>query len=319
MCATRKTTFEGTTTDESLRATANAIAADRNFSGAVTSYLEAFVVWHRSLGGFNRLISSIPRRRIMKSILCLHFGDVAGAPDSAATFERVLNEVTRDKTCGPRMLRTIIGRAQYSGHLTVSRGLCDRRLKLLHPTDKWIAKEIERDEVALASLSHLAQDRFHFAGRLRGVALLSRLAVACGRSGHLVGVALGEPDGALRAVAAHDGGLVTTFAIADAWTRGKRIPSTRGIGANFRLSPSQVQKIVRLAAEYGLLTFDSGGKIADPSQLAAEGRRLVANELAFYVRCLGLADDGLPETPPLAAPVLSRAQTRRSPSARADS
>jgi hypothetical protein len=306
MCAARKKiTVDGTMKDESLCLTANAIAADRNFGGAVTSYLEAFVTWHRSLGNFNRLVSSIPRRRIMQRILCRHFGEVAGNPDNGATFERLLNEVIRERTCGHRMLRTTIGLARRSGHLSVSRGACDGRLRILHPTDKWIAGEIERHEVALASLSLLAQHRFCFTGRLRGVALVSRLAVASGYGGQAVGTVLGEPDGVLRSVAALDGGLVTSFAIADAWIRGKRIPSTREIGASFKLSPSQALKIVRLAADHALVTFDNTGKIADASQLAAEGRRLVANELALYARYLGPVDTGLAEKPRLAAAVLS--------------
>jgi hypothetical protein len=114
MCAARKKiTVDGTMKDESLRLTANAVAADRNFGGAVTSYIEAFVTWHRSLGNFNRLVSSIPRRRIMKSILCLHFGDVAGNPDNGATFERLLDEVVRERICGHRMLRTTIALARH--------------------------------------------------------------------------------------------------------------------------------------------------------------------------------------------------------------
>jgi len=119
---------------------------------------------------------------------------------------------------------------------------------------------------------------------------------------------LGEPDGVLRSVAALDGGLVTSFAIADAWIRGKRIPSTREIGASFMLSPSQALKIVRLAADHALVTFDNTGKIADASQIAAEARRLVANELALYARYLGPVDTGLAEKPPLAAPVLRACQ-----------
>jgi hypothetical protein len=310
VCAARiKITVDGTKKDESLRLMANAIAADGNFGGAVTSYLQAFVTWHRSLGNFNRLVSSIPRRRIMKSILRLHFDDVAGNPDNGATFERVLNEVIRERICGHRMLRTTIALAGRSGHLSARRGACDGRLRLLHPTDKWIAKEIERHEVALASLSLLAQYGFFFTGRLCGVALVSRLAVASGHSGDAVGTVLGEPDGLLRSVAALDGGLVTSFAIADAWIRGKRIPSTREIGASFMLSPSQALKIVRLAADHALVTFDNTGKIADASQLAAEGRRLVANELALYAHYVGPVDTGLVEKPPLAAPVLSPLQT----------
>ncbi len=69
-----------------------AIAADRNFDAAVTSYLEAFVAWRRGLGGFNKVISSGARRRIMKSILCLHFGNATENPDDGATFERLLNQ-----------------------------------------------------------------------------------------------------------------------------------------------------------------------------------------------------------------------------------
>ncbi len=83
-----------------------------------------------------------------------------------------------------------------------------------------------------------------------------------------------------------DGGLATAFAVADAWQRGKRPPSHKEIGASFRLSASQARKILRLAADYALVTFDREGKISDASGLLSECRRLVAHEFALYARCI---------------------------------
>ena len=74
---------------------------------------------------------------------------------------------------------------------------------------------------------------------------------------------------AMRAVVALDGGLATAFAVADAWIRGKRLPSHKEIGASFRLSASQARKILRLAADHGLVVFDRDGKIGDASGLAS--------------------------------------------------
>lgn len=268
---------------------ARAIAADRHFEPAATSFLEAYVTWRKGLGGFNKVVSSEARRRIMKSILALHFANATDNPDDGATFERLLvlsNSTDRDETCGPRVLRTVIALAQRSGHLAVGQGWYDRRLKILRPTEKWIALEADRHEVAMESLGLLAQDKSRFAARPHGPALVGRLAVASSRQGPVAGVALGEPDGAMRAVAALDGGIATAFAVADAWGRGKRVPSHKEIGANFRLSASQARKILRLAADHGLLTFDRDGKIADASALTAASRRLVAHEFALYSRCV---------------------------------
>ncbi len=88
----------------------------------------------------------------------------------------------------------------------------------------------------------------------------------------------------MRALAALDGGMATAFAVADAWIRGQRVPSHKEIGASFRLSASQARKILRLAADHGLVVFDRDGKIADASGLAAACRRLVAHEFALYAR-----------------------------------
>ena len=232
---------------------ARSIAADRNFDAAATGYIETFVSWRRALAGFNKVISSNARRRIMRSILSLHFGNVTENPDDGATFERLLSRSNpgADESldgCGPRVLRTVISLAQRSGHLTVSQGWYDRRLKILRPTDKWISEEADRHEVALASLGMLMHDRSHFAARPRGAALVGRLAVIAGRNESAVGVSLGEPDAPMRAVVALDGGLATAFAVGDAWIRGKRLPSHKEIGASFRLSASQARKILRLAA-----------------------------------------------------------------------
>jgi hypothetical protein len=270
---------------------ARSIAADRNFDAAATGYIETFVSWRRALAGFNKVISSNARRRIMRSILSLHFGNVTDNPDDGATFERLLSRSNpgADESldgCGPRVLRTVISLAQRSGHLTVSQGWYDRRLKILRPTDKWIAEEADRHEVALASLGMLMHDRSHFATRPRGAALVGRLAVIAGRNERAVGVSLGEPDAPMRAVVALDGGLATAFAVGDAWIRGKRLPSHKEIGASFRLSASQARKILRLAADRGLVVFDRDGKIGDASGLANACRNLVAHEFAIYLRCV---------------------------------
>jgi len=267
---------------------ARAVATDRNFEAAATSYIEAFVNWRRSLSGFNKVISSGARLRIMKSILCLHFGNATDNPDDGATFERLLtlsNPGDGAETCGPRVLRTVIALAQRSGHLGVVQGWYDRRLKILKPTEKWIALEADRHEVALSSLGLLAQDRSRFAMRPSGAALVGRLAVASGRAERAVGVTLGEPDGPMRALAALDGGLATALSVADAWIRGKRIPSHKEIGASFRLSASQARKILKLAADHALILFDRDGKISDASGLVAASRRLIAHEFALYARC----------------------------------
>ncbi len=272
---------------DSLDRFARAIAADRNFDAAAASYLEAFVTWRRGLGGFNKVVASGARRRIMKTILRLHFGNATGNPDDGATFERLLSQSNPDgcENCGPRVQRTVISLAQRSGHIIVQQGWYDRRLKILHPTEKWIDQEADRHEVALASLALLSHDRSRFAMRPHGVALVGRLAVAGARYDGAVGVALGEPDGVIRALAALDGGLATAFSVADAWIRGKRIPSHKEIGANFRLSASQARKILRLAADHSAIGFDREGKICDASGLAAASRRLVAQEFALYARC----------------------------------
>jgi hypothetical protein len=266
---------------------ARRIAADRNFEAAAASYVESYLAWRRSPSGFNRVVSSSARRRIMRSILRLHFGNATENPDDGATFERLLalcndHAGASGDGCGPRVLRTVISLAQRSGHLTVSQGWYDRRLKILRPTDKWIAEEAERHEAALASLALLAQESPRFTERPRGAALVGGLAVAVGRNNQAVGVALGEPDGSLGGLVAFEGGLSTSLAVADAWIRGRRPPSHKEIGASFRLSASQARKILRLAADRGLVAFDRSGRVGDASALAAACRRLVAHEFALY-------------------------------------
>jgi hypothetical protein len=289
---------------------AGAIAADRNFDAAATSYVESFVSWRRHLGGFNKVISSNARRRITKNILRLHFGNATDNPDDGATFERLLahsnGHAVEGENCGPRVLRTVIALAHRSGCLTISPGWYDRRLKILRPTEKWIGQEAERHEVALASLGLLAQDRSRFATRPSGAALVGRLAVASGRLDQAVGVTLGEPDESLRAVVALDGGLATIFAVADAWMRGKRLPSHKEIGASYRLSASQARKILRLAADHALIGFDREGKISDGSGLAAAVRRLVAHEFALYARCVTPVETAAAEALPAAAVIAER-------------
>ncbi len=276
---------------DSAERLARSIAADSHFDTAVASFIESYVGWRRTMGGYNKVISSNARRRVMRNILRLHFGNVTDNPDDGATFERLLgrSDACVDDSaggCGPRVLRTVISLAQRSGHLTVSQGWYDRRLKILRPTEKWIAEEAERHEIALASLGLLAQDRPRFGTRPRGAALIGRLAVVAGRNEKAVGVSLGEPDDPISALGALDGGLATVFAVAEAWIRGARLPSHKELGAAFRLSASQARKILRLAADRGLVGFDREGKIDDASRLAAACRRLVAHEFALYARCV---------------------------------
>ena len=103
---------------------------------------------------------------------------------------------------------------------------------------------------------------------------------------------LGEPDGAMHELFAFDGGMATIFAVADAWGRGKRAPSHKEVGAAFRLSASQARKILRLASDHSLISFDRDGKIADASGLTAACRRLVAHEFALYARAVAPFEAG---------------------------
>jgi hypothetical protein len=278
---------------DSLDRYVRAISADRNFDAAAASYMESVVNWRRSLGNFNKVISSGARRRILKNVLYLHFGNATDNPDDGATFERLLNrsnphhqEGAGEDSCGPRVLRTVIALAERTGHLAVRQGWHDRRLKVLRPTDAWIAQEAERHEAALSSLALLAEDRSRFTARPRGATLVGRLAIAAGRNPRAVGVMLGDPDGAMRELCALDGGMATIFAVADAWGRGRRTPSHKEAGAAFRLSASQARKILRLASDHSLISFDRDGKIADASALTAACRRLVAHEFALYARAV---------------------------------
>jgi len=157
-----------------------AIAADPHFDAAVVSYVDSMVAWRRGLGGFNKVVSCGARQRIMKSVLRLHYGNATDNPDDGATFERLLalaNPSDGEETCGPRVLRTVISLAQRTGHLYVSKGWFDRRLKILRPTEKWIAQEAERHEAALSSLQLLEQDRSRYLTPPRGAGLVARLQI----------------------------------------------------------------------------------------------------------------------------------------------
>ena len=255
------------------------IANHPHFDSAALIYLEAFVSWRRGLGGFNKVVCSAARQRIMRSILTLHFGNATENPDDGATFERLLNRATVGVPCGPRVLRTVISLAQRTGHVSVQRGRYDRRLKVLRPSERWIADEAERHEAALSCLALLG--RTPVATRPHGAELVRRLAANLDDQPG-AGLALGDPDGALRNLAALDGGLATSLAVADAWGRGRRPPSHKELGVCFRLSASQARKILRLAADQGLIAFDRDGRIADASGMVAEARRLIARDFALY-------------------------------------
>lgn len=266
---------------------AQAIAVDRHFDAAVVSYIEALVVWRRGLGNYNKVVACSARHRIMKSVLRLHFGNATDNPDDGATFERLLAlaNLSDDESCGPRVLRTVIGLAQRTGHLEVSQGWFDRRLKILRPTEKWIAQEAERHDAALKSLRLLLDERTRHLMAPRGAALVARLATAANFDCAL-GLTVGAPDGGLRAIMALDGGIATALSVADAFLRGKRIPSHKEIGASFRLSASQARKILHIGADYGLIGFDRNGKISEAAGLVAQCRRLIAHELAIYARAV---------------------------------
>ena len=264
-----------------------AVLADRNFDAAAASYIEGFVSWRRTLGAFNKVACSSARRRVLKNILRLHFSNTGNNPDRGATFERLLRHSNPDPKrplFGPRVLRNVIAFAQRTGHVTVQQGFQDRRLRIIRPAEKWIEQEAERHELALASLTLLAEGRSRTEPRPRGNALVSRLAIAAGRKQDLLGVALGEPDEALRDISARDGGLSTAFALADSWIHKKRQPSHKEIGADLYISASQVAEILRIAAQRGLIVLERNGQITDASELVRECKRLVAYELAHYSR-----------------------------------
>jgi hypothetical protein len=262
------------------------------------AYLTAYVEWRRKAAGFNKLISSSARQRAVRTILALHFAAERGNPDEGATVERVL-AYADPPVCGLRVLRTTINLAQHSGLLMVQKGHFDRRQKTLSPTASWIALEAERHRLALARLRPDSAETFPSAD------LVARFALA-DLPRPAVGITLGEPDGVMGALAALEGGLAVICAVADAWVHRRPVGSHKEIGRDFRISGSQVRKILHLAADCGRVALDREGRVADASRLAAACKRLAAHDLALYARCLGAF-----ETPGPALETNQRAQPAR--------
>jgi hypothetical protein len=204
-----------------------------------------------------------------------------------ATFEGLLVHQSRSRknpAYGRAILRAVIQAGQRSGHLQVQQREEDRRIKIIYPTDTWISQEAERHEAALASLAFLQAHRSPFFAVQKGPELVERIAVTAAQTQDAVGVQLGEPDEPLAKIAACHGGLSTILAIADAWGRGRAAPSSRYLAASFRISGTQVRKILGLAAERGLIALEYGGKIRDATNLLLASRRLVAHEFSLYRR-----------------------------------
>ena len=277
--------FEANCIDEYL---ALEIISDQTFDIAAAHYITNFVNWQKTHKDFSIFVSSSIHQRIMNNILRLYLSNTSENPDGGATPERLLNLPTSTRmfrSHGMCMIRTVINSAERSGYIAVLKGHFDRRLKVLRPTEKWIALEVDRHELAQASLAFLTQQRFRLASKASGNALMARLAGVMGAELDSVGVLLGEPDDPLSSIAARDHGLTTAFAVADAWTRGALIPSNRKMGESFFISTAQVRQILGIATNRELIAFDQKGKIGDANELVREIRRLVAHEFAIYFRC----------------------------------
>ncbi len=277
------------------------IAADSNFDAAVSAYLEGVVAWRRRLAGYNKVIASGARQHITKNLLLLHFSNATDNPDNGATFERLLARCNMRDACGPRVLRTVIGLAQRNGHIQVHRGLYDKRLKILKPTEKWLELESDYHVIALSSLAIVSRDAADTADCFTP-RMVADIATMRERLLEEPGLLLGEPEGEIRSLIALDGGFATVTAVVDAWQRGKRIPSHKEIGNAFRLSASQARKILRLAADFGLIGFDREGKVSDASALLAACKKLIACEFALYQRYVASTETSQVEHIPVMAP-----------------
>ena len=154
--------------------------------------------------------------------------------------------------------------------------------------------------MALTSLTLLARQRSRFAAPPCGAALIELFAIAAWADGRPTFTTLGDPDVAIRAIAGMGGGFVTILAVADAWLRKRAIPTHLELAADFRISGTQVCKIIRLAAHHQLVDMGRNGKIVDASALVVAVRRLVAQELALYTPITR----GLPRTRCARTPVV---------------
>jgi hypothetical protein len=220
----------------------------------------------------------------LNAILYLHFQARPDDPDEGATYERLLKLCLEREFCGPRVLRTVLMLAETTGRVAVQRGRFDRRLKIFRPTEKLLAQSRHSAERVLDSLELIVGDRWpRPSGSSRDV-LIRRMTCVAGRRYFEDGIEICEHYEDLLAILRLDGGLATVIAVTDAELKGMNLPPYKEIAQRFRFSASQSRKILKRAEELGLVTFSSGGRLADASGLVRTYKWAIARELALHAK-----------------------------------
>ena len=134
----------------------HAIAQHPNFTSAVLVYVQEMAKWRGSLGRVAAAATSYGGTQAVGFVLVLHFANTTGNPDNGATYTRLHEICQLRNLCGSRALRTLLTLARLAGYLQVEQG-CDRRVQILVPTRKLIAKSQDLYRCPMSSLDQLVE------------------------------------------------------------------------------------------------------------------------------------------------------------------
>ncbi len=249
------------------------------FPAALDTYIIELAAYREASKPFGKLIANEDRYRVV-NFLCALWAEMVAAGGSGAMTYGQLYEICRRGEVTPRVLKTTLSLATFSGFLVKSPNPDDRRSWLYTPTERMIEHPLQwglANAVALDELQPGSQRTKRLQRERDAVVHMLRSA---GRE-FAAGVQPMTVQLEFMQFWGHkEGAAVFSLGLLSAAAQGLPPPSRAELAARFGLSKSQITHLVAMGRDLGLYTVD-GGDVFPTDSLRDNHAEFAALCLAF--------------------------------------
>jgi hypothetical protein len=270
------------------------ILSQPNFRHARNTLVDANMDLYEYDPFLNRLLQESARNVLFCVAMCLHAGFIEADRSTWPTLRKLLDTLAPFQLASPRRLEALVARLIHTGYITSTQSTLDRRLRILAPSDKMLAHDLEWLIVHYKPLDALFpnpgygrimhRDRqFQFAQRL----------VAAGLFGEAARLLATSADVML--FMTRDAGIMILLKLIqtlNAASGGTAEPmSFANIGKRFGVSRTHVRLILQEAeaAELVKITGPGGRYVELSPRLLAAFDRFIAATMSLHDLCYQMA------------------------------
>ena len=278
-----------------------AILAHPRFPGARTVYVEAILGLYENDPFMSRLLIVGARSVVFFTILCLHFGRDESDCETWPTLGRLKQTVAPFGLASPRRVDDIVGHFVSKGYVASTPAPFDRRARVLAPTSRMLAHDLDWLAAYYRPLELLFPDP-GYAPPLRHDPAFQQAARAVGKTMSGYAARLIAHNAPFLLFMTRDAGSMILIKLVELALRGDgsraRPVSFADFGERFGVSRTHVREMLRDAERANLVEMSDGGVRLLPPLLAGFDR-FIADTLAGSDLMFKMAMERLAVTPSL--------------------